>query len=110
MSRNTSEYTGLKIDLDMDFWGVHRSDDGSIALVLDAWPAEDQIARARSILMHEIAHEFGMEHVSDTTAVMGIPTQWEPHTDYNGSDFAECVRVWTCYKKPSYLESEAGDQ
>lgn len=108
MSKNTSEYAGLKIDEGTDFWGMHRGDDGSISLVLDAWPAADQVARARSILMHEIGHEFWMEHVSDTTAVMGVPTQWAPHTDYNESDFLECVRVGTCYKKPSFLESDSG--
>lgn len=93
MSKDTSEYVGLKIAMETDFWGVHRGDDGSIALVLDSWPPEDQLARARSILMHEFFHEFYGEHVPDTSAVMGVPTQWEPHVDYNHSDYLECVRV-----------------
>lgn len=107
MSKNSSEYVGLKIDTNTDFWGMHRGDDGSISLVLDAWPPDDQLARARSILMHEIAHEFWLEHIPDTNAVMGIPTQHEPHTDYNESDRNECVRVGTC-RRESLQEFEAG--
>lgn len=108
MSKNTSEYAGLKIDMNTDFWAIHRGDDGSIALVVDSWPVDNQVARARSILMHEIGHEFWMAHIPDTTAVLGIPTQWEPHTDYNESDFLECVRVGACIKKPSFLELDSG--
>lgn len=110
MNHASSEYAGLKIDTKTDFWGIHRGDDGSISLVLDSWPEEDQQARARSILMHEFGHEFWMQHVSDTTAVMGVPTQWTPHTDYNESDFLECVRVQTCYKKPSFPELDSGGE
>ena len=97
ISKNSSEYVGLKLENKTDFLAITRrgeTDDGCIDLVLDIWPQDgkDQ-ARTTSVLMHEFFHEYGGEHVSDTKAVMGVPTQLEPHLDYNHSDWIECIRA-----------------
>lgn len=118
MSRGSGEYQGLQREVG-DFFGIHRGDDGSIALVPDyPWPddSDNGMARARSILMHEFGHEFWLEHVDDIDAVMGVGTdpegvkysRFEPHTDFNISDFNECVRVGTCTTIPRRLSEESG--
>ncbi len=110
--KDSKEYRDLQSSRNPDFLAIHKGHDGSIIIVPDFWNAGDPwcVGRteecARSILMHEIAHEFGMGHLEDPLAVM----QWKSPPkaqDYNESDRQEWNRVES-WKKELSQGSEVG--
>lgn len=97
----SADYAELETEMGgASFWGAHRYTDGSIVLVNDAWRgndyAMDDLGKfATFIMMHEIAHEFGLQHIADPNAVMGVTLPWA-RLAYDDADRAECVRAGAC--------------
>ncbi len=111
--KDSKEYRKLRDQEDTDFLGMNIGCNGSIIIVPDYWAEGDPWCKgrdqecARSILMHEIGHEWGLQHLKDPGAVM----QWETppkSQDYNESDREECIRVMTCKRKSSPESEEDG--
>lgn len=101
ISSSSDEYkyilnrTGLK-----SFFAYHEGDDGSLLIAEDVWAkdpycVDDRAKCALGLLMHEIGHEYWLQHVQDPEAVMcpdsTVRAMWYNHTDRD-----ECVRVGTC--------------
>ncbi len=93
----SAEYASLREEMGTEFFAAHRDTDGSITIAEEQWSAnelctEDRVACATSIIMHEVAHEFGLMHVEDPDAVMGT-TNPLPRLTFNASDRAELARA-----------------
>ncbi len=97
VASGSQEYADLKSAMDgQDFFAAHVDTDGSIAVAFGQWPADDYAVQdpeafATFVIMHEMAHEYGMMHVADPDAVMGTSNP-KPRTAFNASDRAEYLR------------------
>ena len=85
------EYTRFQQEMGISYFAVHDPDTGNILLAPKQWTVDEYCndgACVESILMHEIGHEYGLDHVEDPEAVMGT-TNPIPRTSYNDSDRKE---------------------
>ncbi len=94
-------YVALRDESGGDFFAVHL-DDGSIVVAEGGWSTDDACVAdvatcATFVLMHEIGHEYGLQHVADGDAIMGT-TNPVPRVSYNAVDRAECERAGACVR------------
>ncbi len=95
---STSEYQGIKAEIHEDFFAAHMENRGSIWLAEGMWSMDhDSDGReadfATSVLMHEMAHEYGLQHIENAPdAVMGVE---RPGTnlEFGCKDREELARV-----------------
>ncbi len=102
ITKDSWEYLSFKSEIGEDFLAVHTQNLGEIIIVFpdywakaDPWCATREQDCARSILMHEIGHEFFLEHLKDPKSVMQVDSGVKVQ-DYNESDYKECLRVGSC--------------
>ncbi len=78
VASDTQLYADLQAEALPGVYAAHRDQDGSIYLAADEWSKDEdsngrRVDFATSILMHELAHEFGLGHVEDSPeSVMGV--------------------------------------
>lgn len=93
----SQEYRDLAEEMGTEYYAAHDTD-GSIHLATGEWHKDpDSHGRvedfATSILMHEMAHEYGLGHVEDgPDAVMGVVYPGT-NLEFNAQDRAELDRV-----------------
>lgn len=98
VASGSQEYADLEAEMGTWFHAAHMDGTGQILIADGEWAkSPDSVGReadfATSVLMHELAHEYGLSHVEDAPdAVMGV---MYPGTnmEYNSQDRAELARV-----------------
>lgn len=94
----SKDYSALEAEMGTAFYAAHRDTDGSIVLAIEEWHKDpDSHGReedfATSVLMHEIAHEYGLSHIDNAPdAVMGIVYPGT-NLEFNPQDREELARA-----------------